>query len=425
MAVFIKQSDGYYKFYTDSSKRFICVFPNKKENVLITDVTDEFDAVCTDNGVMHFLIQSAKGELIYLKFNSDVWTKYYIFKNKDNECKIKNISLTFSKNSLCAFYTIEHGGKFMLTKHKFSDKNLYMTPEIADITDSKRDFCVFTDFGGNTHLFYRDATGKYQEQIFDENFVKKSHSRKFSSENIFSYSAIYDNEKRHSVYVSAKKNYIVLTYSGGNENEEKIITFGIRKNTVPIIFSDTEKIHICWRENSGYMHSESSDGGQSFSRPKQMSKNTIFEKIRFCHRQKGFLTGDVTLFQNFSETIGFNKERGAKVSDKNSNIIYNEKSGAEFTYMLSKIEKDVSKIGKDLDRICMFLSEIAQFKSDMKKEESKEYGSYIEDSGIGEIDEKNVKLFESMDIDEVLPMSENQGESIQENLMTIIEDKGE
>ncbi len=400
MVVCVNKNGNQHKFYADDKKRFVELSWENKESVLLNDVSSEFDGVCTPDGNFHFLIQSTKGELIYLKMENNVWKKYSIFRNKDNECKIKNIKLNFSDSFLCAFYTIEHLEKTMLVKHIFSATNLYITPEIADLTDRRRDFCICTDHKDFTHLFYRDASGRRREIVYDKSFTKISYNQRSSGGDIYNLCAVNSTNRIDSAYMSVKKSYTALMYCGEDERKEKIITFGISKNTNPSLYANGDEIVVYWKENQNMMKSESKDGGESFSKPMLVGKGAKLIHFRGCGMKAGVIWSDYSL-ENRDRKYLENKKTeiigsGRNIMTNKYSNDFTDTSSKEFIYRLEKIQTEVEKIGVGLERVCVFLDKL----SDFKKESEKEI-SLLND--IGEKNEENIKLFESMTIDEALP----------------------
>jgi len=403
MIVCINKKDDEYKFSVNDKNKFTEISPDGKESILLHEVSDEYDGVCTSDGDFHFLIQSITGELIYLKSEQNVWRKYSIFKNKDNECKIKNIKLTFSDNALCAFYTIDHAGKIMLCKHIFGANNLYMTPEIADLTDGRRDFSICTDMTNCTRLYYRDIAGQRQEIVYDKSFMKISQRKRASGGEIYNFSAVNSGKRIDSVYMSVKKSYTALMYSGEDEKKEKIITFGISKNTKPVICAKGDEITIIWQDNKNIFKSVSKDGGESFSKPVAAIKNTEFVRLRRCGFRPGVVYSDWSLRNDFvSEIRTKTMDERRSVMDKSSRYDgqITDRNAKELVMRLEKMQNEIEKIGFGIDRVCDFLARLTEFKKESEKDTLKEI---IASSDIGEKNEENIKLFESMTIDEALP----------------------
>lgn len=423
MAIYIKQADGYLKFYTDDTARFVMAAPDTKESVILHEMSDEYDGICDDDGSLHFLIQSMQGELLYVRYENGTWKKYNIFKNKDNLRKISNIHLTYSGGLLCAFYTMEHSDKIMLVKHMFSASKLYVTPEIADLADTKKDFCVCTHPNGNTHLFYRDSAGRRQETVYDKYFVRGEQNIKAPKGEVYNMCVVNSGDKIYGAYISVKKNYTALMFSKcGAWEQEKIITFGIPKNTKIAISAKDDDIVVCWYESGTIMQSASKNGGESFSKPYAVGRGTEVKKIRSkgqragmyrsyyaaprepWEREKVKQTDVHERMRNVNSTAGYNHETKDNFVDMKSQ---------EFTYKLGQIKAEVDKIGRDMDKICMFLQRLTEFKENAAKDvftpqtvaPDSVKGLSDGNVDIGEKNEENIRLFESMDIDDVLPES--------------------
>ncbi len=404
MIVCVNKNNNEYRYFVSDKKKFTELSPEGNESILLGDVSEEYDGVCTSDGNFHFLIQSVTGELIYLKSESGVWKKYSIFKSKDNECKIKNIKLTFCENTLCAFYTIDHAGKIMLCRHIFSTSNLYLTPEIADLTDQRREFSLCTDDKGYTHLFYRDISGQRQEIVYDRSFLKTSQKKRASGGDIYNFSAVNSGKRIDSVYMSVKKSYTALMYSGEDEREEKIITFGISKNTKPVLIANGDAITIYWQDKRNIFKVVSGNGGESFSKPMTITKNTELVRMRRCGIRPGVVYSELTLTNDLVTDIKpaktMEKRRIAmENTDRNDGRI-TDRGAKELTMRLGKMQEEIEKIGFGIDRVCDFLKMLTDFKKDAEEECMKEIAA---SSDIGEKDEENIKLFENMSIDEALP----------------------
>ena len=75
---------------------------------------------------------------------------------------------------------------------------------------------------------------------------------------------------------------------------------------------------------------------------------------------------------------------------------------------LRSIEESIERMGRSLNEMCLFLDKLTEFKKESEKENfdfiKEETGEKIlSGEDIGEINSENVKLFESTDIDSVLP----------------------
>ncbi len=424
MALYINQKDGYHSFDTDENGNFVQRTPDMKENIILTGISHEFDGICNENGDMHFLLQSAEGELVYLKCENGTWKKYNIFKNKDGVCKISGILLTYEGSVMCAFYALEHSGRLLLAKHVFSTANLYATPEIADTVDKHREYCICTNDSGNTHLLYRDSAGRCREIVYDSRFVRTEEYRRRVGSDVYGLCGVCDGKMLHCVYVAVHKSYTALMYASGDESKEKIITFGIPRNTKATMSINGDEITISWQERGIMMQAMSKDGGESFSKPRALGKGLHLERMREPGMKPGLLRSDYAIERSSAKrnhTSGSMNERNMYMqkypnTTQSSASDFADISRQEFIFKLSQIEAEVSQIGSNLNKICTFLDNLTAFKENAQKDvftpktvTNPPMPENLVD--VGEKDEENIRLFESMNIDEVLPQrSENIGE---------------
>ena len=423
MQLLLKNSLGLYKFYTNSSSEFVMETDNGGISVILSDVSKEYDGLCDKNDFFHFLIQTVKGGLLYLKYDGNVWKKYDIFQSKDKRQKICNIKLTISENMLCAFYIIEHNDRNMLVKHCFSAEKLYVTPEIVDIVDSKKCFCICSHSEDGTRVFYRDSAGRNQETVFDKFFVRRNHGRSPVQSEVFSIAMAYNNHSAKYAYVTVKKNYTTLIFSGDNgQQSEKIITFGISRNSNIGILCENNAIIVFWTEGNKAMMSKSSDDGESFTSPAIVGN--YIEFVRY--RENGINFSDCIHMSSVNMTKSTDNkqfERNDLMNKAKNNFdtprrFNSDISSEEFVQKLGRIEQAVVQMSENIGKLCIFLKEPEDFKTRSEFDVFSQINNSqhtdsqrTENDDIGEKDEKNIRLFESMTIDEVLPNTENDADA--------------
>ncbi|MBO7289731.1 MAG: hypothetical protein J6V03_07075 [Clostridia bacterium] len=125
--IYINENNLYTKYYISSDNRLMCQDKAGNENMILADISNEFDAISKD-GVLHFVLQSSGGELLYLKKEDDTWRKFDILKSRRGIKRIHKIRLAKHQNKLCAFYIMEHNGQNLFVKHRFSTEKLYEEP---------------------------------------------------------------------------------------------------------------------------------------------------------------------------------------------------------------------------------------------------------------------------------------------------------
>ncbi len=417
--IYIKSGNIYLKYHVTDDGRLICTDKDGTESLILTDVSNEFDAYKDLRGNTHFLLQGACGELIYLKNELETWKKYSILKSRKGIKRIHSIRLVKSGNYLCAFYIMEHDGNRLMIKHRFSEENLYEEPEVLGINDGKRNFSLCT-CENEYHLYYRDSENGTREFIMDDKFnIINTVSSRFNNE-IFAINTAYINKTIYAVCTVPKKmSTAMIFFDTKSEDKAKIITFGISRNCKPEIIFDERCIIIQWEENGSVMQTESYDEGESFCKPHLAGRQCVFADIRQNAKETPVFCGKCAVY-NSMPIVRLNKNmQNNKAGIKmNSNIPKSEKrefnaASSEFiTQKLQAIEKDIDRMGKTLEEMCKFLDRLTEFKNNIdndfeitQKESSNTAALSGED--IGEIISDNVKLFENTDIDEILPDKEN------------------
>lgn len=413
------------KKYTVKSTKLIVSQSSGNEKVILENVSNEFDCICDSSGKEHFLIQDATGGLLYLKYDKEVWKKYSIFVNKENKQKISTVHLTESMGVLCGFYAMEYNGSIMLVKHIFSETNLRSVPVVIDLLDSRKDFCICTDTNGNTLLFFRNAKGERIMTEFDKYFTAKSSGELENGKNIFSLCAINNGTDTFTAYTKLDKDYVSLVFSPLDMPEsKKIITFAVAKNCMIAIYAKDERINLRWTENDIIMESYSDDCGKTFSKPKIAARGKQFDYIR----EKGIRAGlyaDKIIFENDLKNKNQESNLNGKTSYTNTferkiemHNTYRRQQTDNFSDIdnkqiinrLGDIISEVEKIGKSLDQMCHFLDKLTEFKQSVNndifsyKEPELNQEISITNHEIGEKNEENIKKFESMSIDDAIPV---------------------
>ena len=431
ISLIIKQNNKtLYTFNIDKQCRFIIKNHNGNESIILENATGEYDGICDDDGRMHFLIQTLDGSLIYIKYDSSEWKKYIVFKSKSQNAKITDIKLTWDKGVLCGFYSMEHKTKNLLVKHIFSASNLYATPEVIDTLDSRKSYCLCTNRENRNVLYYKNESGNCYYKIFDNFFSCIKTSTVDIDKNIFNFSCVCNGSNTYLVYTTTRKGYTALVLRT-EKSEEKILTFALAKNSKPSIVACGEYILVQWEEGNTIMNCESNNGGISFEKPKVYNGSSS----RNIYREKGVKPGLYFSGASASDMMGLsyyenivtnnfevkkNKERKQnmnsqlhKPDDKN---IFKEIDSLQFISKLTLIENEIQKIASDTQHICIFLDELVKFKKGIdnnivsQREQNEETNAeFLENhktpSDIGEQNEENIKLFEKMKIEDVLPES--------------------
>ncbi len=406
--IYINDGGVYSKYHTDDEGHLVCAKENGASSIILNDVSNEFDAIITPSGELHFIIQGIGGELIYLKKICDTWKKYNIFKSRSGIKKIHKLSLDYSEGKLCAFYIMEHDGNHLMVKHRFKSEYLYEEPEVVGICDARRDFCVCKDGNGETNLFYKDINGARKQLIFGKDYMHKSSSELSLDKDILQFKAMYIGGKIYAVYTISKQSGAAIAFCDiKNPESQKIISFVMTKTCSPEILCLNGNIIIQWEENSSVMQISSEDG-VNFTKPRIAVSGGNFAKYRSI--EKSDIICDSCAILNDRPYV-YEKKQNKEMPRMNSykKDITNDKAISPLILKLAEIENDINNMGKTLFTICEMLNGIKDFKKETdegnfgfpKKEENNESQKSLGD--VGEKNDENIKLFENTDIDAVLP----------------------
>ena len=411
-------SDGDITAYrADSRYRMIQTDNHENKSIILENITPVFDGLADETGTKHFAVQTGDGGLVYLKSEGGEWRKYEIFRSKSKLTPISSIILTRGSGCLCAFYCMNHNGKNLLVRHCFSANSLYVTPYVEDILDARADFHVSHTRSGFT-LFYRDVSGKRCKISYTSDYRRTAHERNISAEDIFHLRTSVTECGLHYAYTAHKKGYTAILYKGPDDSASpKVITFGITRNCIPHICTCENEIFIQWEENGRIMQSESHDGGLHFSVPATLNtacrfaalRTGIFENTQridvcaVCYREISVRKLICSSQPHFLKKENYDMNK--------SNIYRDFEDTTFFMKKLSEIEAEISHIGTELDKACCFLEKLIEFKNETTNDTYTKpiralqtpTDTISDNADIGEKDENNIRLFESLDPDTTTP----------------------
>ena len=403
--IYINENGTYCKYFTSYDDKLICSDAKGDETSVLGNVSGEFDALCADDGSIHFILQGTGGELIYLLKENNTWKKYNIFKSRRGIKKINNIRLFKQGKYLCAFYIMEHGGKKLMVKHRFCKENLYEEPVVLGVAHSKGNYCICRN-GTTFVLIYKSENSTWIKVNMEKEFTK-SESRIINfDEDIISIKTLSVNGRIYACALVPKNSSAVLTFFDTDAmNSAKIISFGLARNCVPEIICYNERLYIQWEENASVIEVYSDDFGKSFSKPARTRNACELASVR---QAENINLSDRCAIYNFAPCLkkdNLSKRSASAINNFNSNYTTDSSILLE---KLKSIETDIDNMGKKLIEMCSYL-EVLKKLSHNEPEESFEAciqnSEPVHENDVGEINTENMKLFENTDIDSVLPES--------------------
>ena len=409
--IIAKNDNNIQKYYVDELGRFLSQSKNKKSEIILENISNKLDMVYTNDDIMHFVLQDKNGSLIYLKYQNNIWKKYEIFNCIHKSERIYDLKLCVIHSILCAFYILETNSEKILVKHIFTSSDFNKVPEVLDRCDKNFDLSLCTLKNDETHLFYKNINGEIIKKVFDRNFnFIREESPCFDGE-ISKLQTISISNDIYMLFIEQKKSYNVLKFKFGKT--EKVICFALSKNTEFGMILNSDEINIRWIDNFNLYEVKSTDSGKTFTKP-------IIKNYRYyiCYlREKGVFKGMYcdkfifTLKDNFTkpkDNVHINNIEVKENENMNEYKRYNFSSNDNFTDIskdkyiknLISIENEMKNLKKDTEKICKFLEKIIDFKNDTKMIKPIATQTYGE---ITDTNEENIKLFNEMEIDDVLP----------------------
>jgi hypothetical protein len=416
--IYIKEDEGFKRYYIRADGRLMCERKNGEEEIILSDISNEFDAA-VQNACLHFVLQGSGGEVIYLKKEDNTWRKFDILKSRKGIKKIHQIRLMASENKLCAFYIMEHNGQNLFVKHRFSTDSLYEEPEVMGVCNEGKIYSVSETYDGFI-LFFKDADGVIRRVLLDKDYTLKDIEDCGFKNEILTINTLFYKGTTYALCTVRRKNSAALIFfDTENEANAKIVSFGMAKNCVAEMIASKDTITAIWEENGGIIFSQYIIGNSSFSKPKPFGKGYRLFKIRPCTTAGYTFSGKCTFYNYLPQIPGHDFRKESQNIQRGNNMNSNSSEGRNIKPIdndviiekLKEIEKRIDNMGNTLKDMCSFLDKLTDFKKDADMtyenyDENNIIAEIAEKENLGEINMENVKLFENTDIDSVLPAPE-------------------
>ena len=267
-----------WNFYVDNQNN-LCYSFNNSSSVLLNNCTNEFDCSISLNGEIHIVIQTAYGEIIYIKFNGEIWQKYVILQNKFKRQSIYNISLFLIDGIPTVFYCIYHNHRYYIV-YQTSNIDGSTNPKVIDYSFDG-DFSVSYDNKKYIHITYKNE---------DEIPVYKTVNLQYGKEkriflnlplNVKKITSLYYNDCLNVVYILRFNNHYTVNYKNLSTDFEHILGFGNDSLCIPTIFPSGDKLNVLWTERFSSYLVTSENNGKTFSKIDFLGNKTLI-KCKKC-----------------------------------------------------------------------------------------------------------------------------------------------
>lgn len=239
--------------------------------ILLPDMSGEFDIVTGADGCIHLAAQDSKGTLLYLCYNGETWRKYPILHSKSEQQSIAQLRLFFDGTRIHAFYILQHHGRHMLVHHAFGTDGAANAPQPIGYVHPTRRYCAAADGKQTCHLFFFDEDSVLQYRQFH----LSSHTCRIADPpltgQIRAVSAICDKTGAlHTVCLAQQKQYYTISYCRAGV-PAKLLSFGVDNIAALAVVVTDKRVAVQWQERYHVYECASCDGGETFSKPCNLS----------------------------------------------------------------------------------------------------------------------------------------------------------
>lgn len=227
---------------------------NSNYEVLLPDGEPDFDVIIDNNDNIHLVCQNQNGDIIYMTFDKEKWSKQVLMQSKSKENYPKNFCLQRVVNWINILYSLEYKNNRIVAHQIIGNDG--ETPRVLDYIDG--DFSVAKDKFNNIFVVYQSHTYQnfgYMVYIWSKkewsDFVAIPVEGAVTKPHVFV-------DKSDTVHITGVLNGEIIYYS------DTVQIFGKGDNP---IFIEKDNLYLLWEsEQDGKIHAAcSADGGKTFS----------------------------------------------------------------------------------------------------------------------------------------------------------------
>lgn len=267
--------------YLDNEKNLYIEKNNGEKSVIFKNCSNEYDAVLSEMGKMHIVLQDDLGNLFYLLYSEEKWINFSLLKSRNQSCNFKNIKIFDIGGNINIFYTLTHAGRSLLIHHKIDLQN-EKKPNVLDyVYDGK--YSVFSDKKGNIYILYQNELKKLLCRVYNEyngSYTPKMIDIESETENFCGVCGLDNNP--YITYITREKTHYSVVFFNIKSNHKKTIGFGTDSMVMPFMYNIDNHIHIAWKERFNCYKCFTKDFGKSFSKTIFLGKNTLNTILKNC-----------------------------------------------------------------------------------------------------------------------------------------------
>lgn len=394
------KSGGEWRFMCTQKGELAYTENGGGKQVLLPDATEEFDLITDDDGNIHLIAQTSDGGLVYLIYDFENWKKHIILSSKSKNASIKSIKAFFSNEKIHCFYLLLFSGKHMLVHHIFSQNEKTAPPNVISYADCGKSLAVCADLSGKLHIFYFNDKSEFCHKIYDNGYSDGTFP---TNDDVTEICPVYDRSGTlHLLFSARLKAYHTLIYFNTACKEKKTISFSDSPFKECRMQIRDKSVLIQWRDGGGFYEAVSDTGGESFKKPSPFNKShskKIPVRIRLA-RNPLCLDGDRIFFssaERFIHTQATANFRNPKSNTKTPTDTQDSEHIKAFEQRLGENARELVRLNVRIDA----LSEKVKVLEKRFTESETPKGAPIHFSDeVGEINEENLRLFSSTDIND-------------------------
>ena len=381
--------------------------------ILLSDMSEEFDIITGADGCIHLAAQDIQGTLLYLCYDGKTWRKYPILHSKSGQQSMTQLRLFSDGSQIHAFYILQHHGRHMLVHHAFGTDGGAAAPQPIDYVHPTRRYCAAADGKQTCHLFFFDEDSVLQyRQFHPSNNACRIADPPLTGQ-IRAVSAVCDRMGNlHTAYLAQQRQYYTIFYCRAGA-AAKLLSFGVDNIAALAVVVTDKRIAVQWQERYNVYECVSGDGGETFSKPRNLSatKGNGTKLIRArqpanpwglsvdrCACIGGSPLGCDALFSKPSSRPPTHKQTIQQTQWQPPDAL------DALQAQLSQTQANVARLQQLVDRL--LASQIAQDSPSPppkppQPEEIPQPKTEIDLDSVGEIDQENYKLFQQMTVEDM------------------------
>lgn len=267
--------------YLDAEHNLCIEKSNNEKEIIFKNCSGEFEALQSEMGKIHIVLQDNIGNLFYLLYSEEKWLNFSLLKSKTGSCSFSGIRIFDIGGNLNLFYTLKYSERYLLIHQKIDFRN-EKKPNVLDYVYNGK-YSVFSDNKGNVYIVYQNELKRIFCRIYNEfngGYTPKMLDINGEPENFCGVCGV--NSNPYISYIVREKTHYSVVFYDIKENYKKTIGFGTDSMVIPYMYCNDNVIFVTWKERYNCYKCFTRDFGKSFSKTSFLGKNAINTIVKNC-----------------------------------------------------------------------------------------------------------------------------------------------